>query len=239
MAKDLGRLTAEERTPLTALLSTGRRAASVVTRARMLRNAEARAGGPTGSAQARAEAVATRLARLHRVRQACVAAGGAAARARPRPTGRPERTWDGAPEARLVALTGRAPPEGRVRWTRPWLAARLGALAVVETMGRAWGRTPRNTTPARRGSRRRGSCRPTPTPRVSGPWRTSWTSTPAPTTRNGPWGVGRRRARHGWRQRGGRVPPPPGSGRASMRRLRGKARPSCAWSARLGQGNGG
>ena len=46
MAKYLVRLTAEERTPLTALISTGRRAASVVTRARMLRNSRGARGGP-------------------------------------------------------------------------------------------------------------------------------------------------------------------------------------------------
>ena len=89
MAKDIVRLTAEERRPVTALIATERRAASVLARARILLKADASEGGPAWSDGAMAEAVETRRARVHRVRQACVADGGAAALPRKRPTGRP------------------------------------------------------------------------------------------------------------------------------------------------------
>ncbi len=45
MVKDIVRLTLEERTQLTKLISTGRRAAAVLTRAQILRKADANAGG--------------------------------------------------------------------------------------------------------------------------------------------------------------------------------------------------
>ena len=44
------------------------------------------------------------------------------------------RTLDGRQEARLVALTCSAPPEGRKRWTLRLLAERLVALEVVEAV---------------------------------------------------------------------------------------------------------
>jgi hypothetical protein len=46
MAKYIVRLTAEERMQLTELISTGRRAASVLARARILLKADASEGGP-------------------------------------------------------------------------------------------------------------------------------------------------------------------------------------------------
>jgi hypothetical protein len=44
------------------------------------------------------------------------------------------RRLDGEQEARLVALTCSAPPEGRKRWTLRLLADRLVELQVVETI---------------------------------------------------------------------------------------------------------
>jgi hypothetical protein len=156
MAKDIVRLTDEERTQLTELISTGRRAASVLTRARVLLKADASEGGPDWSDQEMAEAVETSLSRVHRVRQAFVEEGVAAALTRQRPTGRQYRTLDGAQEARLVALTCSAPPEGRVRWTLQLLADRLVALEVVDAIGRECVRTTRKKTTSSRGRRSRG-----------------------------------------------------------------------------------
>jgi hypothetical protein len=156
MAKDMVRLTAEERTPLPELISTGRRAASVLRRARLRLKADASEGGPDWSDRAMAEAVETSLSSVHRVRQAFVADGLAAALARPRPTGRQSRQLDGAPEARLLALTCSTPPEGRARWTLQWLAHRRVELAVVDTMGREGVRTTRNKPISSHGSRSRG-----------------------------------------------------------------------------------
>jgi len=141
MAKYIVRLTAEERTRLTELISTGRRAASVLTRARILLKADASEGGPDWSDGEIAEAVETSLSSIYRARQAFVEEGLAAALERQRPTGRPYRKLDGAQEARLVALTCSAPPEGRARWTLQLLADQLVALEVVAAIGRECVRT--------------------------------------------------------------------------------------------------
>lgn len=141
MAKYIVRLTAEERTQLTERISTGRRAASVLTRARILLKADASEGGPDWSDGEIAEAVETSLSSIHRVRQAFVEEGVAVALARQRPTGRQYRKLDGAQEAHLIALTCSAPPEGRARWTLQLLADRLVELAVVDTIGRECVRT--------------------------------------------------------------------------------------------------
>jgi hypothetical protein len=156
MAKSIVRLTAEARTQVTERIAPGRRAASVLRRARMRLTADASAGGPDWSAREMAAAVATSLASVHRVRPACVEAGVAAALERPRPPGRPYRTWDGAQEARRLALTCSPPPAGRARWTRQWLADRRVELAVVDTSGREGVRTPLKHTRSRPGRSSRG-----------------------------------------------------------------------------------
>jgi hypothetical protein len=43
---------------------------------------------------------------------------------------------EGAQEARLMALAGRAPPEGKSRWTLRLLAAQLIELQVLDTVSR-------------------------------------------------------------------------------------------------------
>lgn len=156
MAKYIVRLTAEERTQLTELISTGRRAASVLTRARMLLKADASEGGPDWSDREIAEAVETSLSSIHRVRQAFVEDGLAVALERQRPTGRQYRKLDGAQEARLIAVTCSAPPEGRARWTLQLLADRLVALEVVDTIGRECVRTTLKKTISSHGKKSSG-----------------------------------------------------------------------------------
>jgi len=156
MAKYIVRLTAEERTQLTELISTGRRAASVLTRARMLLKADASEGGPDWGDGEIAEAVETSLSSIHRVRQAFVEEGLAVALERQRPTGRQYRKLDGAQEARLIAVTCSAPPEGRARWTLQLLADRLVALEVVETIGRECVRTTLKKTSSSPGKKSSG-----------------------------------------------------------------------------------
>ena len=156
MAKYIVRLTAEERMQLTELISTGRRAASVLTRARMLLKADASEGGPHWSDQEIAEAVETSLSSIHRVRQTFVDEGLAAVLARQQPTGRQYHKLDGAQEARLVALTCSTPPEGRARWTLQWLADRLVELEVVDTIGRECVRTTLKKTTSSHGRRSSG-----------------------------------------------------------------------------------
>jgi len=156
MTKYIVRLTAEERTQLTVLIASGRRAASVLARARMLLKADASEGGPDWNDREIAEAVETSLSSVHRVRQAFVEEGLAAALERQRPRGRQYRQLDGAQEARLIALTCSTPPEGRARWTLQLLADRLVELEVVDTIGRECVRTTLKKTISSHGRRSRG-----------------------------------------------------------------------------------
>lgn len=133
------RLSAEEREQLETLVSTGKRAAAVLTHARALLKADA--DGPAWPDPQIAEAVDTSLSTLHRVRQAFVEQGLTAALERKKPTGRQYRKLDGAQEARLVTLACSAPPEGRVRWTLELLADRLVELKVVDAVSKECVRT--------------------------------------------------------------------------------------------------
>jgi transposase len=135
MEKYIVRLSAEERQALEVLVRKGQRSATIRTRAGILLQADA-AGEPGSgdSDEVVAEAVGASLSTVHRVRQAYVEEGLAAALTRKNPTGRQYRKLDGAQEARLIALACGAPPTGRVRWTLQLLADRLVELKVVDSV---------------------------------------------------------------------------------------------------------
>jgi transposase len=129
------RLSEVERQALEDLVDNGQRSATIRTRARILLQADAT--GEPGSGdhdEAVAEAVETSPSTVHRVRQAYVEEGLAAALTRKKPTGRQYRKLDGAQEARLIALACGTPPTGRVRWTLQLLADRLVELKVVASV---------------------------------------------------------------------------------------------------------
>jgi transposase len=128
------RLEAEERQQLLDLITKGKRAASVLTRARILLKADAGPRGPGRTDEAIAEAVETSPSTVHRVRQAFVEEGLQAALHRQKPGGRQYRKLDGAQEARLIALACGTPPEGRARWTLRLLADKLVELEVVDSI---------------------------------------------------------------------------------------------------------
>jgi transposase len=156
MVKYVVHLASEERAQLTELISKGRRAASVLARARILLKADVHAEGRHWTDPEIAEAVETSLSSVHRVRQAFVEAGLAAALERRKPTGRQYRKLDGAQEARLIALACSEPPEGRVHWTLHLLADRLVALNVVPSISAECVRTTLKKTLSNRGSRNSG-----------------------------------------------------------------------------------
>lgn len=149
-------LASEERAQLTELISKGRRAASVLARARILLKADVQAEGRPWTDPEIAAAVETSWSSVHRVRQAFVEAGLAAALERRKPTGRQYRKLDGAQEARLIALACSEPPEGRVHWTLHLLADRLVALNVVPSISAECVRTTLKKTRSNRGSRNSG-----------------------------------------------------------------------------------
>jgi transposase len=106
-------LTDDERAHLRALTKKGKVAARKLTRAHILLQADA-----GGRDAAIAAALHVGIATVERVRKRCVEAGlEAALGERPRPGA--QRKLDGKPEAFLIALACRTPPEGRPSWTMP------------------------------------------------------------------------------------------------------------------------
>ena len=133
-AKWVVRLDAPERQELETVVATPRAAAERVLRARVLRKADAGAGGPAWPDTQIADAFEISVSKVPRLRQRLVEEGLAAALVRhPSPQARP-RKLDGAQEARLVTLACSAPPAGRTRWTLQLLADQLVVLKVVEAI---------------------------------------------------------------------------------------------------------
>jgi len=127
-------LTSEERADLEALVGKGTKApAYKIKHAHILLNAEV-----TGPAKEDLEVAA--MFRCHRntvanVRQRFVEHGMEAALGRKKRATPPvEKLLDGRQEARLIALSCSAPPEGRARWTLRLLADELVALEVVDAI---------------------------------------------------------------------------------------------------------
>jgi transposase len=135
MKKYLVTLTDDERQQLHDLIAAGKAAAQKLAHARILLKADGAAGGPAWPDERIAEALEVGLSTIARVRQRFVEQGLDAAlgrKAQDRPS-RP-RTFDGAAEARLIALACSPPPPGRAAWTLRLLAGRLVELEVVDTV---------------------------------------------------------------------------------------------------------
>jgi transposase len=112
------------------MLNTGKRAAAVLLRARILLKADA--DGPNWTDPEIAEAFEVSLSTIHRVRQAFVEESLQSALERKKPSGRQYRKLDGAQEARLIAVACSKPPAGRARWTLQLLADKLVELEIVD-----------------------------------------------------------------------------------------------------------
>ena len=106
-----------ERAQLRTLVGQGEAPARLLTHARILLKANRGEGGPAWTDAAIAGALEVHPATVARVRRAYAADGLAAALARKAPDRAYPRARDGRAEARLVALTGGAPPAGRARRT--------------------------------------------------------------------------------------------------------------------------
>jgi transposase len=128
-------LTAEERRWLTGLVSAGKRSALTITRARILLKADQADGGPAWGDARIAEALDCGRRTVERVRQRFVERGLEPALGR-KPQNLPSRArkFDGAAEARLIALACSPPPRGRARWTLKLLADKLVELEVFESV---------------------------------------------------------------------------------------------------------
>lgn len=127
-------LTDEQRAELRSLIGTGVAPARTLTRARILLKADHGDAGPGWSDAAIAGALDVHPSTVLRVRRQFIEQGLAATLARKRPDRVYARLLDGEAEARLIALTCSAPPDGHARWSVRLLADELVRLEVVEAI---------------------------------------------------------------------------------------------------------
>ena len=127
-------LSEQERARLRTMIGRGVAPASALTHARILLKANQGEAGPSWTDAAIGAALEVNPATVARIRMKYVAAGLEAAVYRKPPARSYRRRLDGEQEARLVALTCSAPPEGHKRWRVRLLADRLVALQVVESV---------------------------------------------------------------------------------------------------------
>jgi transposase len=124
-------LTEDERSMLTALLSTGSAPARTLTHARILLKADQALGGPAWTDAAIRDALDVGLSTIARVRERFVEESLEAALQRRAPVNHRQRLLDGSEEAHLLALTCSPPPAGQERWTLRLLADKLVELQYV------------------------------------------------------------------------------------------------------------
>jgi transposase len=127
-------LTEDERGYLKGLIAAGTAPARKLTHARILLKADQAPGGPGWVDEAIAEAVEVSQPTVFRVRRQYVEQGVDAALNRRPPTRQYERKLSGEQEARLVALSCSAPPDGQARWSLRLLADKLVELEIVEAV---------------------------------------------------------------------------------------------------------
>ncbi len=124
-------LTAEERSYLIDLVSSGRNAARKITHARILLQSDSSAGGSGLKDREIHASLGVAVSTIERVRQRFVEEGLEPA-LEPKPSSRKyRRLIDGEIEARLSAIACSDPPEGRDKWTMQLLADELIALQIV------------------------------------------------------------------------------------------------------------
>jgi transposase len=127
------KLSSEERARLQALIRSGSHPARKLMRARILLKADASEGGDGWSDSQIAAALDTGLATVARLRRQLVEEGVDGVLTPKRsPNSARKRIFDGASEAKLIALACSAPPEGFARWTLQLLEDRVVALNIVE-----------------------------------------------------------------------------------------------------------
>jgi transposase len=127
-------LNAAERDELAALISKGKAAARKLAHARVLRQVDESEAGAMSTDEQVAQALNLSRRTVERVRERFVEQGLSAALLPQASTRRYERAFDGAQEARLIALACSAPPEGTSRWTLRLLAEQAVELKIVDTV---------------------------------------------------------------------------------------------------------
>ena len=125
-------LSAEERERLEALIRTGKHSARKLLRARILLKADASEAGEAWTDGQIADSLHTSPMTVARVRQQLVGEGidGVLAPKRS-PNSARRKIFDGASEAKLIALACSTPPEGYARWTLQMLEGKVVELNIV------------------------------------------------------------------------------------------------------------
>jgi transposase len=127
------KLNAAEREQLGSLIHTGKHPAQKLMKARILLKADAAEGGEALSDSQIAAAFNTSLATIARTRQQLVEEGFEAVLVRKHsPASARTRIFDGAAEAKLIALACSKPPKGRKRWTLQLLEEHVVELKIVD-----------------------------------------------------------------------------------------------------------
>ena len=144
------KLSVEERERLDGLIHSGKHPAQRLTKARILLKADAGEAGEAWSDSQIANALDTSLATIARTRQQLVEEGFDAVLTRKHsPASARPRIFDGAAEAKLIALACSEPPKGRARWTLSLLEDKVVELNIVakasdNTIGRTLKKTSSN-----------------------------------------------------------------------------------------------
>ena len=127
------RLSVEERERLQDLIRSGKRSAQLLTKARILLKADVSEAGDGWSDSEIAAALDTSVANIERTRKQLVEEGFEAVLIRKyNPNSARPRIFDGAAEARLIALTCGPAPEGYARWTLSLLEEKVVELKIVD-----------------------------------------------------------------------------------------------------------
>lgn len=141
------RLSAEERAQLNDLIHKGKRSAQLMTKARILLKADVSEAGDGWSDSQIAAALDVGVATVQRTRRQLVEEGFESVLTRKyNPNSARPRIFDGAAEAKLIALTCGPAPEGYAKWTLRLLEEKVVELQIVErasdnTIGRTLKKT--------------------------------------------------------------------------------------------------
>ena len=141
------KLSDTERERLNTLIHSGKHPARQLTKARILLKADALEAGEGWSDSRIAAALDTSIDTVARTRQQLVEEGFESVLTRKHsPASARPRIFDGAAEAKLIALACSKPPKGRARWTLQLLEEAVVELNIVErasdnTIGRTLKKT--------------------------------------------------------------------------------------------------
>lgn len=155
----------EERARLNTLIDTGKHPAWQITKARILLKADASEAGDGWSDSQIAAALDTTVKTVSRTRKLLVEEGFEAVLTRKHsPASARQRIFDGAAEAKLIALLCSKPPKGRVRWTLQLLESEVVELNIVDRASDNTIARVLKKTNSSRIAKSNGSSRRTPTP---------------------------------------------------------------------------